>query len=557
MRKLLPTTCWIILALLSLLTTMTPLVEGSNEDLAIQSAFTILQQAGIENLCDISLFREACNNDIASASFRTLEEESNAVPLLRGKASRMLYDPNVVGFVKKPFSWMSVFLAVSCVVCAAICAGLIMGILSLDELQLHIKLRAGSDPEEQKYAQKLLPLVQQRHLVLVSLLLLNFLADEFLPLCLDDFFPTWMAVVVSVVLVVFVSEIIPSAVFIGPNQLRLASKVSPFAYGVIYLMWPIAYPIAKLLDYLLHDEDEQGAPFNRGEMSALVRIQYEGRMAAKRRELKERRKDHGIPEFIEDAPFEFDKLSDAGTDNHSLQTQELNILEGALNLQGTTAREVCTKLRKAYTIPHDMILDKSNVARIYGVGFSRVPVYHRNPRRPKDISGIIGILITRHLIILDTDHKRRVATLPLKQPMCVGPDANMMELLAVFQTGSTGTRGGHMAIVCERPKIGNIALNQRKPIPPDAGVIGIITLEDVIEELLQEPIYDEGDSAERRAMEIAEWAFAKWKMYAKRKRKQREDALAKEALESTPLLPKDEPTDRGSISSFPLKLIFA
>lgn len=482
-----------------------PPMSHLEREILIRQAYSLLEQAGAQYLCDPMDF--------------VLDSSSHLPP---HRLRRQLVNVEAVE-TEIATNWTSLILASLCICAAAFCAGLILGILSLDELMLHIKIRAGTDPLEQEYAQKLLPLVQNRHLVLVSLLLLNFLADEALPLFLDDLMPSWAAVATSVVLVVFVSEIIPSAIFIGPDQLRLASKISPFAYVVMFVFYPVASPIARLLDYLLKDEDESGNVYNRGELSALVRIQYESRMAAKRRELKERRLELGIVDTNDDDQSDesLPRSIQFKTDE-TIQTAEVNMLEGALALKTTTARDVCTKIRKAYTVPHDMILDQSNVARIYGVGYSRVPVYHRNRQRPGDTSRIIGILMTRQLILVDTSHRRKVSTLPLYQPTCVSPDSNMIELLQIFQGGSSGNKGGHMALVCERPGVAEASLDQGKPIPHEAGVVGIITMEDVMEELLQEPIYDEGDRAERQAMERAEWAFRKWRLFVKRRKRQRE-----------------------------------
>lgn len=36
---------------------------------------------------------------------------------------------------------------------------------------------------------------------------------------------------------------------------------------------------------------------------------------------------------------------------------------------------------------------------------------------------------------------------------------------------------------------------------------------------IQEPIFDEGDPAEWRAMEYVEWAFRTWQLFVKRRRK--------------------------------------
>jgi metal transporter CNNM len=362
------------LSILSLRLLPSQAEPAAENDQLITQLIDRLKQAGIDGLChpleDHSPFFPRCSPLMDAAE----SISANPTRLLRGTVTRpyrllqeQQEEESIEPAVHKT-DWTSIILAAICVLSAAVCAGLIMGILSLDEFMLHIKIRAGTDPVEQKQAEMLLPLVKQRHLVLVSLLLFNFLADECLPLFLDNLMPSWLAVLTSVFLVVFVSEIVPSAVFIGPDQLRLASKISPFAYVVIFVFYPIAYPISKLLDWLLQGEDELGNIYNRGELSALVRLQYEGRLAAKRRELAERRKEqHDINMLRDDASQVSDLPSVImSTTDETWHLTEINMIDGALNLKTTTARDVCTKLRKAYTIPHDMILDQANMARIYG-----------------------------------------------------------------------------------------------------------------------------------------------------------------------------------------------
>ena len=49
------------------------------------------------------------------------------------------------------------------------------------------------------------------------------------------------------------------------------------------------------------------------------------------------------------------------------------------------------------------------------------------------------------------------------------------------------------------------------------------TLEDVLESLIQEQIYDEYDRAERKGLELARWGFNRWRLYVKKKKKMRGD----------------------------------
>lgn len=68
-----------------------------------------------------------------------------------------------------------------------------------------------------------MPVVNNHHWLLVTLLLCNAIANEALPLFLDKLVPAWLAVVLSVSFVLLFGEIIPSALFTGPSQLRVSS----------------------------------------------------------------------------------------------------------------------------------------------------------------------------------------------------------------------------------------------------------------------------------------------------------------------------------------------
>ena len=65
-----------------------------------------------------------------------------------------------------------------------------------------------------------------------------------------------------------------------------------------------------------------------------------------------------------------------------------------------------------------------------------------------------------------------------------------MDCINLFPTGAkTAGKGGHLALVCARPDLASDALDRDEAIPEAAGVMGILTFEDVLEELLQEEIY--------------------------------------------------------------------
>lgn len=342
------------------------------------------------------------------------------------------------------------------------------------------------------------------------------------------------------------------------------------------LLYPIAMPIATLLDWVLNDDDDHhggsNAPYNRGELSALIRIQYEERLAAKRKR-KQERKQHkhskavqllsnddqiGAIDFSigqaslehqrasfrakksqltnnnkslrESTSFSRDDESNVsvgtfagGEDNglsHSIHIDEVTMVEGALSMKVKCALDVFTPLKFVFSIPDTTVLSESGIVRIYASGFSRIPVYRaaKNKSKENNRRAIVGILLTKQLMVVNPTEKRPITSMPLYTPLCVDPKIPLVHLINIFQTGSTGTRGGHLALVCARPSAGNDALKAGKPLPESAGLMGIITLEDVIETILQEEIYDENDRYERQAHLLARLITRHWRRYVAKKK---------------------------------------
>ena len=65
-----------------------------------------------------------------------------------------------------------------------------------------------------------------------------------------------MAVVISVTCVLFFGEIIPSAIFTGPNQLHIGARLAPVVRVLIWLTYPLSFPISKLLDKILGEDED-------------------------------------------------------------------------------------------------------------------------------------------------------------------------------------------------------------------------------------------------------------------------------------------------------------
>ncbi len=149
-------------------------------------------------------------------------------------------------------------IAAALIVFGGLMAGLTVGMMSLDELELEMKLAIGS-AEEREMAQQVLPVINRHHLLLVALLVGNTAAAETLPIMFHMLFNDFIAVAISVTLLLIFGEVIPQALCTGPDQLKIASRCVPLVRLVICISLPVSYPISLILDRLfIEDEGEEG-----------------------------------------------------------------------------------------------------------------------------------------------------------------------------------------------------------------------------------------------------------------------------------------------------------
>jgi metal transporter CNNM len=231
-----------------------------------------------------------------------------------------------------------------------------------------------------------------------------------------------------------------------------------------------------------------------------------------------------------------------------MDKQEVDVVVGALQLKTKVVMDVYTPIRHVYAVPDDLVLDRGGMTEIYAAGYSRVRVYHRLPKlntndkdNDDDVKDdedynrwcVSGFLMTRQLMMINWDHERDISTLALMRPDAVRPRMNLVKLLGLLRDG-----GSHMAFVCARPDLANRALQQELPTPPEAGFMGIVTLEDIMESILQNRIYDELDirDRDRAVVTLTRWAAEKLQSFAKKKvlqRKQQQQQQQQQRIRST------------------------
>ncbi|EPQ28589.1 uncharacterized protein PFL1_03892 [Pseudozyma flocculosa PF-1] len=223
------------------------------------------------------------------------------------------------------------------VVLSGLFAGLTLGYMSLDETQLQVLSLQGT-PEQKRYAEKIMPIRKDGHLLLTTLLIANMITNETLPIIADPLLGGGVqAVIVSIVLVVIFAELIPQSVC-SRYGLAIGAKMAVVTRFVLILLWPIAYPVSRVLHWTLGPH--HGIVYRRAELKELVNMHA------------------------------------ATGGRGDLNTDTVTIVGGALDLQEKVVKQAMTPIDKVFMIPLEAKLDYHMLQEIVGSGHSRIPVYH-------------------------------------------------------------------------------------------------------------------------------------------------------------------------------------
>ncbi|KAF9977859.1 hypothetical protein BGZ73_004614 [Actinomortierella ambigua] len=265
----------------------------------------------------------------------------------------------------------------------------------------------------------------------VTLLVGNVIVNETLPVVLDsELGGGILAIVISTILIVVFGEIIPQAVC-ARHGLAIGSFCAKPMLIFMYITSPVSYPIAMLLDACLGVH--HGTTYKKAELKTLVSLHQLG----------------GIGDLTDD---------------------EVTIIASVLDLKDKPVSIVMTPLEDVFTLSEDAILDEALMEEIVSAGYSRIPIYRRD-----DEHNFIGMLLVKRLITYDPEDHVPVREFPINSLPQAAPNTSCLDILNFFQEGRS-----HMAMVTSEPNGYGVP-------------IGVITLEDVIEELLGEEIVDESD----------------------------------------------------------------
>lgn len=324
-----------------------------------------------------------------------------------------------------------VILSAVLILLGGIFAGLTIGIMNQDEIYLQVLTTSGT-ASQSKQAQRILNMFKRRgkHLVLVTLLLCNVITNETLPIVLDRIAGGGVtAVVASSIFVIIFGEIIPQSLCVKFG-LSIGAFFSPYVEGLGLLLYPISKPIALLLDFVLGEP--HGNTYEKSGLKTLVSLH-----------------------------------SDINTRN-GLTNDEILIISSVLDLKQKSVADVMTPMDQVYCLSDKSILNEDLLTELKNLGHSRIPVY--DSENPKNFK---GMLLVKQLITYDPMDEVCISEFPLKTLPETLPTTSCLNMLNYFQMGKS-----HMCLISQTPGL-------------EQGCVGVVTLEDIMEEMIGEEIQDE------------------------------------------------------------------
>jgi len=315
-------------------------------------------------------------------------------------------------------------------------SGLTLGLLGLDTTSLEIVAHAGSEVESQ-CARQILPMRRRGNLLLCTLLMGNTVVNSLLSIILAGMTSGVWGLLLSTAVITMFGEILPMAAC-TKHALRIGAWCLPLVTLFMVLLYPLTKPIALLLDFTLGKDVSD--LYDRNELRSLLRLH-------------------------------------ADATHSELSRHEERLLSSVLEFPNISVLDIMTGLGDVFMLNADQAVTEETKTLLWRKGHSRIPVYENDPHN------IIGMLFVKDLVVVEPSDGLTVRSILHQYPrqlVQVFEDTKLPDVLKSFKTGR-----GHMAIVQR--------VQTEFSGDPFYETIGVVTLEDVIERLIQDEIVDETD----------------------------------------------------------------
>jgi metal transporter CNNM len=160
-----------------------------------------------------------------------------------------------------------------------------------------------------------------------------------------------------------------------------------------------------------------------------------------------------------------------GDNTSELDEDEVEIIRGALQLSEKRVRDITTPIRQVYWMSPGETIDAKKIDEIKAKGWSRIPVFNKNH------TVCYGVLLIKDLVDINFDESPvQLSDLPLHTTEVVGSMTALDTLFRKFIMG-----GAHLI-----------------PVEKDNKIVGIVTIEDLLEEIVGHEIEDETDRRRKK-----------------------------------------------------------
>ena len=299
------------------------------------------------------------------------------------------------------------------------------------------KLKKGSKRAE--YVKKI---IDNKDRTLSSLLLSNNLVNILSSALATAFFydifgvkGIFYATLLMTFLLVIFAEVLPKTYAINkPNRTSLL--IGPFIYYLNKVLFPFVYVINKIVNVVIKNKNKD---------------------------------DNALSD--ENSEEELQGVIDLYQTTNPDSEHEKEMLQSILTLNDTTVEEVFTHRKNIYSIDKNIPLDEI-IKRINNSRYTRIPFWKDNPEN------IIGLLNIRNLDIdiKNPNKDKKIILDKISKPWFIPETTNLLDQLVEFKK-----RQEHLAFVVD--EYGEL--------------LGIISLEDIIEEIVGE-IIDEIDIPQKK-----------------------------------------------------------
>jgi len=374
-------------------------------------------------------------------------------------------------------------------------------LLENDELKLELKSISGDNIEKENIS-VIFEIMSNnnKYWVTNTLFSLVIISIIFIYICINYLInDNNKKIILCFILFLIFLDLIPRYI-VKTYNLSLIPNCLNFIKFLMYITSPITFLLGKIYSCILSNESISNFKMNKKDIKAFIELQRMKKEEDPDGMRNQSDTESLFHELIDDTKNN-NNLSNEGDKRLALNEEEANLMLSALDMREKKVEDVMIPLEKVFTIDYDEIIDEQKLKEIIQKGYSRIPVFSCNNK-----NDIIGIVRIKQLLGLNFEKNKSLNDLNIKirKPIVAHPNIPIIDLLKLFLNGRS-----HMAFITDNVEkiqycygldrnnsimdLNDIQNYRQRNISSNSSILGIVTLEDVIEHIYGIKINDEDD----------------------------------------------------------------